>query len=205
MQRILAAVEQLEAHVRALLSLARVSHAPLSLSDVDLTASARAVLQDLQLRDLNRMLLVTVEEGMRAEGDPSLLKIVLENLIGNAWKFTARKPEAVITIGTQRASDGTLVYRISDNGDGFDMAYAGKLFRDFQRLHSQAEFPGSGVGLANVHRIVTRHGGKVWAESKRGEGATFYFTLRDPTSGHQLPVAQKGRPLPASLKAEARV
>lgn len=201
-RRILAAVEQLEHHVQALLSLARASRAPRQPSEVDLTARARAVLQDLQLRDLDRVVQVTVEEGMRAEGDASLLQIVLENLLGNAWKFTARKPAAIITVGTERASDGTIVYRVCDNGDGFDMAHAGKLFRDFQRLHSQAEFPGSGVGLANVHRIVSRHGGTVWARSERGKGATFYFTLGHATAPGKSLVPPRRPPLAAAVRAE---
>lgn len=202
-RRILAAVEQLENHVQALLSLGRASRAPLSLADVDLTAMACAVLQDLQRRDPDRVVQTTVEEGMRAEGDPSLLQIVLENLLGNAWKFTARRSKGIVAVGTERASDGTVVYRVRDNGDGFDMEHADKLFRDFQRLHSQAEFPGSGVGLANVHRIVSRYGGKAWAQSQRGQGATFYFTLGDVTSRRTLPVAPRRSPVAAAFKAEA--
>ena len=186
-ERILAAVGHLESHVEAVLSFARTSHAPLAECRVDLTAAAHRILRDLQLRDLDRIVSVRVEEGICAHGDPRLLKIVLENLLDNAWKFTRRRAEARISFTAAAAPDGTVVYQVSDNGAGFDMAYVGKLFLDFQRLHSQAEFPGTGIGLANVQRILQRHGGRVWAESTPGEGATFFFTVgacaARPTSG----------------------
>lgn len=176
-ERILAAVGQLEGHMEALLSSARVVHAPLTARRVDLSTVARRILRDLQLRELDRIVSVQVQDGICAAGDPHLLTILLENLLGNAWKFTRRRAEARISFTAQAAPDGTVVYRVCDNGAGFDMAYAGKLFHDFQRLHSQAEFPGTGIGLANVQRIVERHGGRVWAESAPGQGATFSFTV----------------------------
>ncbi|HEY0886230.1 MAG TPA: ATP-binding protein [Ramlibacter sp.] len=181
-RRILAAVGQLEDQVEALLSFARIAQAPLAARRVDLSAIAHRILRDLQLRELDRAVTVQVQDGLCAEGDPHLLKIVLENLLGNAWKFTRRRADASIGFDAHAAPDGSLVYRVRDNGAGFDMAYAGKLFRDFQRLHSQAEFPGTGIGLANVQRILERHGGRVWAESAPGQGATFSFTLGGPAA-----------------------
>ena len=112
-----------------------------------------------------------------AQGDPVLLRSVLRNLLGNAWKFTAKSPEARIEFG-QVEQDGKAAYFVSDNGAGFDMESAGKLFAPFQRLHDATEFPGTGIGLATVQQIIRRHGGKVWAKSAAGKGATFYFTLQ---------------------------
>lgn len=175
--RILAAVGQLENRVEAVLSFARAAHAPLAAGPVDLSAAAHRILRDLQLRELDRIVSVQVQAGICAEGDPRLLRIVLENLLGNAWKFTRRRAEASISFTAAPAPDGSTVYQVRDNGAGFDMAHAGKLFLDFQRLHSQTEFPGTGIGLANVRRIIARHGGRVWAESAPGQGASFFFTI----------------------------
>lgn len=176
-ERILAAVGQLEGHMEALLSSARIAHAPLAVRRVDLSGAARRILRDLQLRDLDRIVSVQVQDGICAGGDPHLLTVLLDNLLANAWKFTGRRAEASISFTAQAAPDGEVVYQVRDDGAGFDMAHAGKLFRDFQRLHSQAEFPGTGIGLANVQRVVERHGGRIWAESAPGRGATFSFTL----------------------------
>jgi signal transduction histidine kinase len=176
-ERILAAVGQLENHVEAVLSVARVAHAPLAARRVDLSGAARRILESLQLRELDRIVSVQVQDGICAGGDPHLLTVLLENLLGNAWKFTGRRAEASISFTAEAAPGGSVVYRVRDDGVGFDMAHAGKLFCDFQRLHSQAEFPGTGIGLANVRRIAERHGGRVWAESAPGHGATFSFTL----------------------------
>jgi light-regulated signal transduction histidine kinase (bacteriophytochrome) len=176
-RRILAAVGQLEEQLDALVSFARIAHLPLAVRRVDLSDVAHRILRDLQSHELGRTVWLQVQDGVYAEGDPQLLKIVLQNLLGNAWKFTCRRADASISFSAHAAPDGSLVYVVRDNGAGFDMAYAGKLFRDFQRLHSQAEFPGTGIGLANVQRILQRHGGRVWAESAPGQGATFSFTL----------------------------
>ena len=118
-----------------------------------------------------------IAEGLVANGDARLLSIVLENLLGNAWKFTSKHASARIEFGATTRQDGKTEYFVRDDGAGFDMAYSGKLFGPFQRLHSASEFPGSGIGLASVQRIVHRHGGRVWAEGEVERGATFYFTV----------------------------
>jgi light-regulated signal transduction histidine kinase (bacteriophytochrome) len=123
---------------------------------------------------------IDVRDALTADADRRLMRVVLENLMGNSWKFTVRVPAARIEVGSDH--DG-LVYFVRDNGAGFDMTYAEKLFAPFQRLHSRADFPGSGIGLATVHRIVDRHGGRVWAEATVGAGATFYFTLAPARPG----------------------
>ena len=115
------------------------------------------------------------------KGLQRLLTAVLQNLLGNAWKFSARQEVARIEVGCQPAADGEAVFFVRDNGAGFDMAFAHKLFGTFERLHSPGDFPGTGIGLATVKRVIDRHGGRIWAESKPGEGATFYFTLKPST------------------------
>jgi light-regulated signal transduction histidine kinase (bacteriophytochrome) len=119
---------------------------------------------------------VVIEAGLETEADESLSRVLLENLLGNAWKYTSRKPTARIEVG-RTTHDGGTVFFVRDDGDGFDMAYAHKLFGPFQRLHGVEEFEGTGVGLATVRRIVERHGGKVWGEGRPGAGATFFFSL----------------------------
>ncbi len=175
-RRIRAAGKQLDDYLEALLSLARVSQASVHVAEVDLSAMARSVLADLQMREPGRVLAADVEEGLQAQGDPRLLRMLLENLLGNAWKFTSQREDGLIEVGRLAASS---VFSVRDNGVGFDMAYANKLFGAFQRLHTEAEFPGTGIGLATVRRIVTRHQGRVWAESQVGIGTTFFFTLSD--------------------------
>jgi light-regulated signal transduction histidine kinase (bacteriophytochrome) len=118
-------------------------------------------------------------EGLWAEGDAPLLRVVLENLLGNAWKFTSKRHQgARIEFGGEQREDGQTVFYVRDNGAGFDMAYADMLFGAFHRLHTEAEFEGTGIGLATVQRIVRRHGGRAWAQSKVGAGATIFFTLQ---------------------------
>jgi PAS domain S-box-containing protein len=160
-----------------LLSLAHLSRTMLTWSTVDVSALANTVIQECTERDAARVAHVTVQPGLLARADASLLRQVLENLIANAWKFTSKKPCAEISVGQQLGADLQRVYFVKDNGAGFDMAYAGKLFGSFERLHSTEEFAGSGIGLATVKRIITRHGGKIWAASSVDEGSTFYFTL----------------------------
>jgi light-regulated signal transduction histidine kinase (bacteriophytochrome) len=120
---------------------------------------------------------VKIAEGLTAYGDPNLVPLVLQNLLENAWKFTANRPEARIELGVQHVNGGTPAYYVRDNGAGFREESADRLFRPFQRLHSQKDFPGTGIGLATVWWIVRRHGGRVWAEGAVDRGATFYFTL----------------------------
>ncbi len=174
--RIQAAVEKMEQLIDALLSLARVTRAPLSYGPVDLGALARETLESLQVQHPQRKVAVAVQDGLVAQGDFRLLRVVMENLLGNAWKFTSQREDGLIEVGRLAASS---VFSVRDNGVGFDMAYANKLFGAFQRLHTEAEFPGTGIGLATVRRIVTRHQGRVWAESQVGIGTTFFFTLSD--------------------------
>jgi light-regulated signal transduction histidine kinase (bacteriophytochrome) len=129
-----------------------------------------------------RQVELIVEPGLKAEGDSRLLDIVVDNLLNNAWKFTGRRERALIEVGAERR-EGKTVYFVRDNGVGFDMAYAGKLFGAFQRVHTMAEFPGTGIGLATVQRIVRRHGGRVWIEAVVDKGATVFFTLGDERDG----------------------
>ncbi|MFB3820148.1 MAG: ATP-binding protein [Candidatus Methylomirabilales bacterium] len=162
--------------IDALLGLSRVSRAEMQRQAVDLGALARDVERDLRRAEPERRVEFVIAPGLAVHGDPSLLRAVLHNLLGNAWKFTAHRPDARIELGVSHA-DGRPVYWVRDNGAGFDMAYAGKLFAPFQRLHRQDEYPGTGIGLATVQRIVHRHGGRIWAEGEVGKGATLFFTL----------------------------
>jgi light-regulated signal transduction histidine kinase (bacteriophytochrome) len=144
---------------------------------VDVSALARAIATDLQRCEPTRQAEFVIADGVVAHGDARLLSVVLENLFSNAWKFTARQPQARIEFGSLPQREGSLVFFVRDNGVGFDMAYADKLFRAFQRLPGRTEYPGTGVGLATVQRIIQRHGGRIWADGAVGQGATFYFTL----------------------------
>jgi light-regulated signal transduction histidine kinase (bacteriophytochrome) len=143
---------------------------------VDLSALAQTVARELQEQEPTRHVDWQITPDINAYGDPNLLRIVLVNLLGNAWKYTGHRPVACIEFGVTH-QDGETVYFVRDNGAGFDMAYANKLFIPFQRLHTDEEFPGTGIGLTIVQRIIHRHGGRVWAEGTVDEGATFYFTL----------------------------
>lgn len=165
-----------------LLSLAHLSRTSLTLSTVDMSAEATTVIQQCSENDPARVVQVTVEPGLLVRADPSLLRQVLENLIANAWKFTSKTSYAEISMGQETGPDHELVYFVKDNGAGFNMAYADKLFGTFQRLHSPEEFSGSGIGLATVQRIINRHGGKIWASSGVDQGSTFYFTLGSETN-----------------------
>ena len=175
--RIRAGVGQMGELIDALLSLAQVSRSDLRWELVGVGAQAQALLTSLQEREPGRSSRLQVDTKLVAQGDARLLRLVLDNLLGNAWKFTRGQACTEITVGSEAGSAGEIIYFVRDNGAGFDMAYAEKLFGAFQRLHSQAEFAGTGIGLATVQRIVARHGGRVWAESAVGRGATFYFTL----------------------------
>ncbi len=172
--RIQAGVGKMEQLIDALLGLARVAREPLRLAQVDLGAIARETLEGLQVAHPQRRVATHVQEGLVVEGDSRLLRNVMENLLGNAWKFTSKVADARIDVGRDEATGAIFV---RDNGVGFDMNYAGKLFSAFQRLHTEAEFPGTGIGLATVRRIISRHQGRVWAESQPGQGTTFHFTV----------------------------
>jgi PAS domain S-box-containing protein len=176
LQRIRKAAERMAALIDDLLELSRVSRATLRSERVDLSAMAEATLAELGEGDPSRSVRASVMPGVVATGDPRLLKVVLDNLLTNAWKYTRTQPEAHIEFGVSREGPEP-VYYVRDNGVGFDMAYVEKLFQPFQRLHSAAQFEGTGVGLALVQRIVVRHGGRVRAEGAEGRGATIYFTL----------------------------
>lgn len=177
LERIIAASLRMGQLIEDLLNLSRVSRGELRRDRVDFSALARDVVEDLRERDPQRVVEVSVWDNMEVEADPKLLRIVLENLLGNAWKFTSRKDDARLEVGSVRDGERE-VYFVRDNGVGFDMRYADKLFGAFQRLHGMTEYPGTGIGLATVERIVHRHGGRVWADATVGKGATFYFTLR---------------------------
>jgi PAS domain S-box-containing protein len=159
-----------------LLKLARVAQNEISIEDLDLSEMAQKIIDELQNGAPRRRAEVCIEPGLCGRGDRVLIGQVLENLLNNAWKYNSKKPETKIEIGSG-VHEGKTTYYVRDNGAGFDMTYADKLFKPFQRLHTESEFEGTGIGLAIVQRIIRRHGGKVWAEGKVGEGATFYFTL----------------------------
>jgi signal transduction histidine kinase len=162
----------------ALLHLSQVSRAEMNLQDVDLSAEVTAICGQLRARDPGRQVRVTVQEGVRVTADRALIRTALENLLDNAWKFTARRDGAAIDFATAPAGDAPICCcYVRDNGAGFDPAYVGKLFQPFQRLHHADEFPGTGTGLATVRRIIDRHGGRTWADGIVDGGATIYFTL----------------------------
>lgn len=163
--------------IEGLLSLAQLSRQPVDMQDVNLSQLARQVEQACREREPERQVQVHIQEGLSVRGDPRLLLAVMQNLLGNAWKFTAKQAVARIDVGSEAGADGRTLYFVKDNGAGFDMAHAEKLFGTFERLHSQSDFPGTGVGLATVKRIIDCHRGRVWAESRVNEGATFYFSL----------------------------
>jgi PAS domain S-box-containing protein len=177
LDRIVAGAERMAQLIDALLALSRLNRAPLRSDSVDLSSVARTVAEQLASAEPSRSVEFTAQEGLMTQGDARLLRALLENLLGNAWKFTRKRPAARVELGREETPDGAAVYYVRDNGAGFDMALADRLFGPFQRLHKDTDFEGTGIGLATVQRIVRRHGGKVWAEGKVGEGATIRFTL----------------------------
>lgn len=178
LERVRAAVRHMGALIDGMLGLSRLTRRDMRRERVDLSARARRIAHDLQQLDSGRTVEFVIADGLVVDGDPELLQAVLQNLFDNAWKFTARSEHARIELGS-RVADGVTAYYVRDNGVGFDMAYVEKLFSPFQRLHAVTDFPGTGVGLATVKRIVARHGGRAWAEGALGKGATFWFTLAD--------------------------
>ncbi|MES9872285.1 MAG: ATP-binding protein [Candidatus Sedimenticola sp. 6PFRAG7] len=174
--RVRANAERMGQLIDDMLRLSRLTRGELTLTQVDLSQIASELAADLKQNAGEREVEFSIADGLTAQCDAGMLKIVLDNLLGNAFKYTGKTPGAVIEFGSTEF-EGELAFYVRDNGAGFDMAYADKLFRPFQRLHTEEEFQGTGVGLATVQRIIQRHGGKLWAEGKPGEGAAFYFTL----------------------------
>src|SRR5277367_3918033 len=176
LNRIRAATQRMGFLIDDLLSLSRISRTAMHSQSLDISALARAIANELQATQPERKIELRIAEGLQVMADRSLVRIALENLLGNAWKFTSKRDLAHIEFG-QAPVAGTLAFFVRDDGAGFDPAYSDRLFGAFQRLHSMSEFPGTGVGLATVQRIVHRHRGRIWAESAIDRGATFYFTL----------------------------
>ena len=177
LQRLRLGVANINELIGALLLMSRLLRAPMTVQAVDLGALAQGAFAALQVAEPARVAQIEVQTGLVAQGDQALLKQLVDHLAGNAWKFSAKKDKTVITVGSQAGADGETVYFVSDQGAGFDMAHAEKLFGIFQRMHVSSDFTGLGTGLATVQRIVARHGGRVWAQAAVEQGATIYFTL----------------------------
>jgi len=176
LQRVRSNSQRIANLIDDLLQLSRLSQIEMKYETVDLTTLAASIVADLRQREPNRQVTVVIEPGLTARGDAGLLRVALENLLENAWKFTSKKPHATIEVG-RAGHDGPSAFFIRDDGAGFDPAFAGKLFGAFQRLHHERDFPGTGIGLVTVQRVVHRHGGTIRAEGAVGNGAMFYFTL----------------------------
>jgi light-regulated signal transduction histidine kinase (bacteriophytochrome) len=176
-QSIAASATQMKVLIDALFRLARLSRDQLKPQPTNLSELVHSILAELQQSDPHRKVEFVVAEHIMANGDLALLRVLLENLLNNAWKFTCKQSGARIEFGSVRQADGTMANFVRDNGAGFNMKYADNMFGAFQRFHKEDEFPGTGIGLASVQRIVHRHGGQIWAKGIVGEGATFYFSL----------------------------
>lgn len=176
-ERIQAASERMATLIDDLLQLARVSRSQMHIRPVDLSAEVAGVVREFQSADPGRRIGISIQDGVRATADRGLIRTVVQNLVENAWKFTARQENPTIEFGSMPADDAEIGCFVRDNGAGFDPAHAAKLFEPFERLHTDIDFAGTGIGLASVQRIIERHGGRIWAESEVGSGATFYFTL----------------------------
>jgi signal transduction histidine kinase len=181
LNRIRAATQRMGLLIDDLLNLSRLSRAEMHKQDLNISALVHSIASNLRKVNPERQIEVRIEDGLRTTADPGLLAVVLENLLSNAWKFTSKKESAHIEFGRERVT-GQPAFFVRDDGAGFDPAYADRLFGAFQRLHAMSEFPGTGVGLATVQRIVHRHGGRIWAESAVDCGTTFYFTLSEGVS-----------------------
>jgi light-regulated signal transduction histidine kinase (bacteriophytochrome) len=175
LDRIRAATRRMSQLIDDLLGLSRINRAPLQRQQMDISNLAQKIISEIRERQGERAVSINIERGLTAEVDPGL-QALLENLLGNAWKFTAKRPQGRIDVGQEQHGE-EIVFFVRDNGAGFDMAYAKMLFSPFQRFDSEAEFEGTGIGLATVQRIVSRHGGRVWADAAADRGATFFFTL----------------------------
>ncbi len=177
LHRVRAASQRMGRLIDEVLALARLTRGKLRPQTLDLSGLVRAIATDHSRAEPTRRVRFVIEDGLAVHCDPELMRTVVQNLIGNAWKFTSDQPRARIEFGTLCGANGHRVFMVRDNGTGFDMAHAGKLFRAFESLHGNATSEGSGIGLAAVERAVKRHGGRVWAQGAVGQGATFYFTL----------------------------
>jgi PAS domain S-box-containing protein len=177
LQRIRDAIEHMGRLVDGLMALSHVTRQELRHEEVDISKMAGDILAMLRRREPERAATIHVEDKLHARADSRLIASLLENLLGNAWKFSSGKAHAVISVGAASRSPGEMVFFVRDNGAGFDMEQAGQLFNAFERLHEASEFPGTGIGLATVNRVAARHGGRVWAESSPGQGACFYVAL----------------------------
>lgn len=175
--RIVEATEHMGRLVDGLLALSHVTRRKVQYEDVDISQMARGIADMLSRLDPGRATAFRVEPGLCARADARMMAALLDNLLGNAWKFTSATANAVITVGLAGRSSSEVVFFVRDNGPGFDMAHAGQLFNAFERLHTAAEFPGMGIGLATVSRVAARHGGRAWAESAPGQGACFFVAL----------------------------
>jgi len=184
LHRVRAAASRMGQLIDALLELSRLGRTQMRYEDVGLSTLATHIAHELERNAPERKVSFHIQPGLTAKGDSRLIRILLDNLLGNALKFTSEKPETVIEFGATTEAGDEPIYFVRDNGAGFDMLYAGQLFTPFQRLHAKTEFEGTGIGLATAHRIVTRHGGRIWADAAPGRGATFYFTL-GPDKGTQ--------------------
>ena len=175
--RICGGAQRMSELIDAMYHLSKLSRSLLNIGPVDLSGKARALAEELRAAEPDRAAEIVIAPEIMAEGDPNLLNALLTNLLANAWKYTAHTPLARIEFGSEPGEGGQKVYYVRDNGAGFDMQFADKLFRLFQRLHRDEEFAGQGVGLVTAQRIVRRHGGRMWGEAVKGRGATFRFTL----------------------------
>lgn len=176
LHRLRRAAQRMNGLISDILVLSRATQSELIMNDVDLSALARDLIAEFQQKDPNRTVEVVIEDEMTVRGDPRFLSVVLQNLLSNAWKYSSKTHRPRIEVG-HRVGDGQTVFHVRDNGAGFDPAHADSLFVAFQRLHTAEEFEGIGIGLATVKKIIDRHGGRIWAESSPGNGATFYFTI----------------------------
>jgi light-regulated signal transduction histidine kinase (bacteriophytochrome) len=176
-QRIRAATGRMARLIDDMLGLSRVARSQMQMRRISLSGIVKTAAAELRKSEPERKVSFDIQDAVTVKGDSHLLRILMENLLSNAWKFTAHTDKAKIEFGVKEERDREIFF-VRDNGAGFDMAYSGKLFDAFQRLHSESEFPGTGIGLATAQRIVRRHGGDIWAEGKVGEGAAFYFTLK---------------------------
>jgi PAS domain S-box-containing protein len=203
--RIQAASGRMSAVLDDLLHLSWVSRVEMELQGLDLSAEVAAICDLLRARDPDRRVRVTVQDGVHATADRTLIRTALEKLLDNAWKFTVGQQDATIEFASAEVDEAPRCCFVRDNGAGFDLAYADKLFQPFQRLHAAGEYPGTGIGLASVQRIIDRHGGRVWAEGAVGRGATFYFTLNAKDTlinDHSVPLAEDNpKVLHISIKA----